>query len=190
MERHVTWPRTRHSPYLANLIASEVGSGRDRRLSGTDQLELLQGLLADREAGQSDELEGLDRKATTVLAANGVVLGLALNSSGALATSSALVYSVSIGSLLALGIGLLAGLVTLWPVSRKIVPRPGRLVQGYYAKRKSETLAVLISTRLAAFESNEGLSRTKTLRLRLQMVLLAVGGVGLVVALFCKEANL
>lgn len=105
-----------------------------------DQLELLHGLLAEREAGQADELEGLDPKATTVWAANGVVLGLVLNSYNLFESSSALVYSVSVGSLVGLGSGLIAGIATLWPVSRNIVPRPGRLIQGYYAKDKTETL--------------------------------------------------
>jgi hypothetical protein len=152
-----------------------------------EQLELIDAELRGRAEAQSAEVEGLDRKASTTLAACGVVLGLVLTNACQFHDAAWAARSLFLGALVALAVGLVAGVGAIWPRRAKIVPAPRRLIEGYYTKSRPDTLAVLISTRLRAFEDNKNVSRSKVLWLRAQMILLACGGIALVLAFAMKE---
>ena len=94
-----------------------VYSGRVSTPSpGPEQLRLLNDLVQSRLQLQTDELDSLDRKATTVLAGTGVLLGLVVNNVATFATSVSPVPPwLFYASLVCLAPGLLAGLWTLWP---------------------------------------------------------------------------
>ncbi len=152
-----------------------------------DQLELLNEELHKRAELQSDELEGLDRKASTVLGATGVVLALVVNNARQFHTVSGEARNVFFGSLVILAVGLVVGLLTLFPRDIKVVPNPRHLLEQYYAASTEETLAQLAVTRLRAFEENRGFSLRKGWGVRAQIVLLASGGTILVAAYLLKE---
>ncbi len=140
------------------------------------QLELLTAELEGRLKAQSGEVESLDRKASTGLAATGVVLGLVVNNVDKFATALSGPRNVFLGSLALLAAALACGVWSIWPRRAKVVPSPRRLIEGYYAKSRDDTLANLVSARLRAFEENKNLSLSKILWLRLEMSLLALGG--------------
>lgn len=152
-----------------------------------EHLRLLREELAGRSRLQAEEFDGLDRKGTTTLAANGVVLGLVLsnveNFTG-VAGWSPVLFNLA---LILLAIGLVLGTLELWPRAFHVVPRPRQFVTKYYAKEVDETMAMLLSTNLRAFERNEGLARQKGRLLRGQMLLLAIGGSLLVTSYLVKE---
>lgn len=152
-----------------------------------DQLALLREEIGARVRSQADELEGLDRKGTTTLAANGVVLGLILNNvedfRGVLGWSPVF-FNVALG---VLAVGLVVGVAQLWPRGFRVVPKPRQFLDRYYAKDAAYTTAKLLSTNLLAFEKNEGLSKQKGWLLKGQMFTLAAGGTLLVLAYLVKE---
>lgn len=152
-----------------------------------EQLTLLNEELKRRAELQSEEMEGLDRKGSTMLAGTGVVLGLVINNVDAFTTTLPGVRFLFLGALVVLTLALLAGVIVLWPRKAKVVPAPRRLVEGYYAQDHDDTLARLLSTRLAAAELNKNLTVGKVRALMWQMVLMAIGGVGLVLAFALKE---
>jgi hypothetical protein len=154
-----------------------------------DHLDLLNGELKRRTEIQLEELEGIDRKASTVLAGTGVLLGLVVNNFKEFPKEDACPATLFFGALLVLVLGLSAGVAALWPRRAKVVPAPRQLVEAYYAKTKQETAAVLISTRLKAFEENKNLSRAKGLFLRAQMLFLMIGGAALAGAYALKELH-
>jgi hypothetical protein len=154
------------------------------------QLELLHSETLKREVEQGEEWDGLDRKATTVWSATGVAFGLVVNSAADFSGTASWTFSVFAASLLILVVGLLVGILTLHSRERIVVPKSETLVQRYYQASRSETLAVLISTRVAAYGMNSGVARSKDGRLRVQMSLFALGVVGIVVSLILKELKI
>lgn len=135
---------------------------------------------------QSDEMDGLDRKATTVLAATGVVVGLIVNNTDHFATSPDLVSWVFYGALVVLAAGLVAGVRALWPRDFIVVPEPGPLLDAHATKAPEETMGELLTTKAEAFRLNVPVTKTKSNRIRVQMVLLALGG-GLLVGAYVLE---
>ncbi|HVL40496.1 MAG TPA: hypothetical protein VM328_13985 [Fimbriimonadaceae bacterium] len=155
-----------------------------------DQLELLHSEVRKRETEQGEEWDGLDRKATTVWSATGVAFGLVVTSAAGFSGTPGLTFAVFSMSLLVLVMGLLAGIWTLYSRQRVVVPKPETFVTRYFDRSRSETLAVLISTRVAAFGMNAGVSKAKEWRLRVQMSLFAIGVVGIVTSLVLRELKL
>jgi hypothetical protein len=153
----------------------------------TEQLELLSSQIDGRLEAQADEAEGLDRKSATALAATGVTLGLVINNVDQFGLALSGPRNVFYISLVILAVALICGVGCIWPRQAKVVPAPRRLIEGYYAKSRDDTLAVLVSTRLRAFELNKNISRNKNDWLRWQMFTLAVGGAGLVAGFVGKE---
>jgi hypothetical protein len=145
-----------------------------------EQRRLLLEQVEGRLKVQFDELDGLDRKATTVLAATGVTLGLVINNAGHFASSPIPVPWVFYGALVVLAAGLVAGVVTLWPRDVQVVPDPGPFLEQHQTSLAEPILAELISTKALAFAENHPIARTKGDRVRIQMVLLALGGALLV----------
>jgi len=164
-------------------IASMTGAPNPPR----EQLVLLNEQLQGRGELQSGELEGLDRKASTMLAGTGVVLGLVVNNVDKFQAVAAAPRCVFFGSLFLLAVGIVAGVVALWPRRIKVVPSARGLVEGYYARSHDDTLANLVSVRLRALEENKNLSKVKIWALRAQMSLFAAGGIGLTLSIGMKE---
>ena len=129
---------------------------------------------------QSDEMDGLDRKATTMLAATGVVLGLVINNADGFAASPCPVPWLFYGALVVLAVGLVAGVYSLWPQDWCVVPEPGPLIDKHKTLMPEFTIGELLTTKKEAFEHNVPVTQTKAHRIRIQMVLLALGGVLLV----------
>jgi hypothetical protein len=125
---------------------------------------------------QFDELDGLDRKATTILAATGVTLGLVVNNTSDFAMANDPVPLLFYGALVVLAIGLIAGVTALWPRDVEVVPDPGPFLEQHGRNLPLAILGELTSTKALAFANNHGVSRTKGNRVRAQMLLLAAGG--------------
>ncbi len=131
---------------------------------------------------QFEEVDGLDRKATTVLAATGVTLGLVINNASTVATSPVGVQWFYYGALGLLAVALVAGVYALWPRHLMVVPEPKPLLEQHAGSLPEFTIGELVSTKAAAYERNVVLTKAKGDRVRLQMVLLALGGSLLVTA--------
>lgn len=129
---------------------------------------------------QFDELDGLDRKATTILAATGVTLGLVVNNTDDFAKAKDPVPFLFYAALVVLAAGLIAGVRALWPRDIEVVPDPGPFLEQHGTSLPMAVLGELVSTKALAFANNHGIARTKGNRVRVQMVLLAVGGLLLV----------
>jgi hypothetical protein len=141
-----------------------------------EQRRLLLEQVEGRLEVQLDELDGLDRKATTVLAATGVTLGLVINNASDFASSRYPMPHVFYGSLVVLAAGLVAGVVALWPRDVQVVPDPGPLLEQHGTGSPEATVGELVSTKALAFAGNHAIVRRKGDRVRAQMVLLALGG--------------
>jgi hypothetical protein len=152
-----------------------------------EQLVLLNEELHGRAGLQSDELEGLDRKASTMLAGTGVVLAVVINNVNQFQLTGCEARDLFYGSLVSLSAALFAGVVALWPRQIRVIPSPRGLVERYYAKGYDETLANLVSSRLKAAELNKNISVGKVRALKFQMVLVALGGLSIVLAFLAKE---
>jgi hypothetical protein len=151
-----------------------------------EQWRLFHEQVDSRIALQFDTTDGLDRKATAVLAATGVVLGLVINNADHFATSRDLAPLLFIEALVVLAFALAAGVIALWPRPFNVVPEPGPLLDQHANKAPVESIGELLATKRKAFDDNKGVSRSKLRRLRAQMVLLAVGG-GLLVGAYVLE---
>jgi hypothetical protein len=125
---------------------------------------------------QFDELDGLDRKATTVLAATGVTLGLVINNAGHFVSSPRPVPLVFYEALVILAAGLIAGVLAMWPRNVEVVPEPKPFLEQHGTSLPEVTVGELVSTKALAFTRNHGIARRKGDRVRIQMVLLALGG--------------
>jgi hypothetical protein len=125
---------------------------------------------------QFDELDGLDRKATTVLAATGVTLGLVINSADTFASDPSVVQVAFYGALFVLAVGLIAGVIALWPRDIQVVPDPGPFLEQHQTNLPEPILGELVSTKALAFAENQAIARKKGDRVRIEMVLLALGG--------------
>lgn len=119
-----------------------------------EQLELLAAELEGRAEAQSAEVEGLDRKASTALAATGVVLGLVLNSVSQFRDAAWQPRSLFLGALVALAAGLVSGVGAIWPRRVKIVSAPRRLIEGYYAKSRANTQEGHVAPRLRRLQGD------------------------------------
>jgi hypothetical protein len=145
-----------------------------------EQRRLLLDQVEGRLKVQSEELDGLDRKATTILGATGVVLGLVISNASDFATSPCPVPYLFYGALVVLAAGLVAGVWTLWPRSFQVVPEPGPFLAEHQSKTPEHTIGELVKTKADVFVFNKKVVETKADRIRLQMVLLALGGILLV----------
>lgn len=152
-------------------------------LPDPEQVRLLNDLVQARLELQRDELDSLDRKATTVLAGTGVLLGLVVNNVDAFAHATSQAAPIFLySSMVSLALGLVAGLWTLWPRHIQVIPHPTNLVEQYYARHPADTLPEILSTRRTGWEKNKPVVERKSWRLKIQIGLLAAGGVLLVVA--------
>lgn len=131
---------------------------------------------------QSDEMDGLDRKVTTVLAATGVILGLVINNAEDFANSPPVVVVTFYAALVVLAAGVVAGVISLWPRRFGFVPEPRPFLDQHATRLPEFTLGELANTKADAFGDNTAVVKTKVNRLRAQMVLLAAGGALLVAA--------
>jgi hypothetical protein len=129
---------------------------------------------------QSDAIDGLDRKATAVLAATGVLLGLVINNTDHFAASPWPMPLVFYGALVILAVGLIAGVQALWFIPFWVVPEPGPLIAQHANKTPEETIGELVTTKAEAVQRNANSGKIKVDRLRRQMILLALGGGSLV----------
>lgn len=148
-----------------------------------EQVRLLNELVQSRVQLQTEELDTLDRKATTVLAATSVLLGLVVNNIDRFANPAVLAAALAFyGSLISLALGLLAALWTLWPRRIQVVPHPSKLVEQYYSRHPDDTLPEILSTRTQGWKHNVPTVDRKSLGLKFQISLLAAGGVLLAAA--------
>lgn len=160
-----------------------------------DQLpsrELL-GLLDREVRGRLDyqltEVDGLDTKATTVLAASGVFLGLVVTGTKA-SVHPALVTTLTLdAALLVLTVCLFIGAYVIWPREVRVVPNPTELVTNYTGKSLEKTLADLIGTRKDAYVLNGPLLRKKSFWLKGQMLGLAFAGALIAVSLLTTQLS-
>jgi hypothetical protein len=153
------------------------------------QRRLLLEQIESRLRVQLDELDGLDRKATTVLAATGVTLGLVVNNAGGVSSSPAWVSFLFYSALVVLSAGLVQGILALWPRRIQVVPDPGPLLEQHQTSPLELIIGELVSTKALAFAINHPIARLKGDRVRLQMVLLAVGGTLLVASLVVERLS-
>ncbi len=151
-----------------------------------EQRRLLLEQVDARMRAQSDEWDGLDRKATTVLAANGVILGLVINNAGSFAASPPVVSLAFYASLAVLAIALVAGIRSLWPRAFAVVPEPQQFLDQHAKQSPEQTMGELASTKAKAFGDNKAAASTKVGRVRWQMALLALGA-GLLVSAYIIE---
>jgi hypothetical protein len=141
-----------------------------------EQMQLLHDQIEGRSNVQHAEWDGLERKGTTVLAATGVVLGLAVNNAATFKAYPAPGPTLFLAALAALALGIGAGVVTLWPREFQVAPQPGPLLEGYTAQPTDYTLARLLRTKADAFGTNEATKRPKLWAIRAQLLLLAAAG--------------
>lgn len=141
-----------------------------------EHLQLLHDQIEGRLGLQHDEWDGLERKATTVLAATGVLLGLAVNNAKAFEAYPAPAPGLYVAALAALALGIGAGVVTLWPREFNVAPEPGPLLTAYTAQASDYTLARVLRTKADAFSANEATKRPKVRAIRAQLLLLAAAG--------------
>ena len=141
-----------------------------------DQRRLLLEQVEGRLKVQFDELDGLDRKATTVLAATAVTLGLVINNTSHFASTPYPLPWVFYGALVVLAAGLIAGVAAMWPRDVAVVPDPGPFLEQHQSKLPEWTVGELVNTKALAFATNHPIARRKGARVRFQMALLALGG--------------
>ncbi len=152
-----------------------------------DQIRLLHGQVDARLGRQQREWEGIDRKATTVLAATGVVLGLVVNNGVTFAAGIGYGPGLFVAALLALASCLAVGLLAITPRLIDDVPEPGPLLTLYAAQSEAYTLGVLAKSKATALVTNRPKLRWKVRLLKVQIGLLAVAGCLLVLVIFVEE---
>lgn len=158
-------------------------------LPSQEHLELLHEQIEARNGLQHAEWDGLERKATTVLAVTGVLLGLAVNNVKAFEAYPEPAPRLFLAALAALALGLLAGVAALWPRRFKVAPEPGPLLEGYVAEASDYTLARVLRTKADAFAENEGRVRPKLWAARVQLLCLAAAGGLLFIVLSIGKVN-
>jgi len=160
-----------------------VGMSDTPTQDGTlEQWRLLLEQVEGRLKIQFEEVDGLDRKATTGLAATGVILGLVVNNVDSVIKSPDPVPLVFYSALIVLAAALVMGIYALWPRKLWVVPEPTPLIAQHSAGRPEHTVGELLSTKAAAYDLNVKLTDSKGDRVRVQMLLLAIGGALLVAA--------
>ena len=182
-----------HATYSWNVCSKSLVPGYNDGVTNDsppdptlDQRQLLLEQVDGRLNIQFDELDGLDRKATTILAATGVLLGLVINNADNFATAPRFVSWVFYSALAVLAGGLAAGVLALWPREVQVVPDPKSFLEQHGESMPVDILGELISTKTLAFDINFKVARKKGVRVRIQMLLLASGG-GLLVAAYITE---
>ena len=145
-------------------------------LPSLDHLELLHGQIEGRIELQRTEWDGLERKGTTVLAATGVVLGLVVNNAETFRAFPAPAPTIFLAALGTLALGLLAGVVSLWPREFKVAPEPTQLLDKYAAESTEYTLGRVLTTKAGAFSENQDRVRPKLWAIRVQLLILAAAG--------------
>lgn len=152
-----------------------------------DRLRFLLAQVDDQMAHQRDEWDGLDRKATTVLATTGVLLGLVVNNAGALGRTPSPGPSVFFLALAALVVALGAGVVALAPRRLTDAPDPEPFLSGYADKELGDTIGTLVSTKAGEYRKNGDTIHSKLLAVRVQMTLVLAAGILLAVLLVIQE---
>jgi hypothetical protein len=142
----------------------------------TAHLERLYGEVKARLDTQRTELDDLRRTVAIVLAAGGVVLGLA----GAQfpGTDAPKVrVAIDVAAVVVLALDVVIGGVALWPRSEKITAQPGRLVDGYLSVATNVMLYELIVAARRAYEINESIGawRLRSYLVRFQLLGLGAG---------------
>jgi hypothetical protein len=154
-----------------------------------DQLELLLGQVDQRIQNQRDEWDGLDRKATTILATTGILLGLVINNVDDLSGTPTPGPSVFFLALVTLVAALGAGVIAMFPRRFGDAPDPQPFLDLYAARPTDETLASLASTKAGEHTKNTATVRLKVQAVRTQMVLVMAAGVLLAVLLVIVEVT-
>jgi hypothetical protein len=116
-------------------------------LPDRDQLMLLLEQVEGRLGSQREEWEGLDRKATTILGATGVVFGLVVNSAEPVTPASDVGPRVLLSALIVLVGGVVIGIMSLAPRRIANVPEPTPLITDYAGVSTDLTLGTLITTK-------------------------------------------
>ncbi|HEX5014176.1 MAG TPA: hypothetical protein VFV72_08440, partial [Candidatus Limnocylindrales bacterium] len=80
------------------------------------------------------------------------------------------------GALVTLAAALIAGVVALWPRHVQVAPELGPFLEQHQMSLPEATIGELVSTKALTFETNSEIARRKGNRVRVQMVLLALGG--------------
>lgn len=145
-------------------------------------LRLLLEQVERRSDRQREEWDGLDRKATTILAASGVLLALVINNQtefGRRADPGPVLFTIAVGALV---IGICAAVVVMFPRTFVVVPEPQAL-RVYASGDESTTMATLVATQVEAFRLNRESLQLKLKGLRIQMALTAVAVVALALGL-------
>lgn len=154
-----------------------------------DHLELLYANLKESLTLQIAELDGLDSKATTLLAPIGVLLGLGLNTANKLGPSG-LSRGLFYTGLFALLLALLAGLMALRLRTVIVAPVASGLWPKYALMSTEEMLAIECSTVTAAFERNAGIRGRKRPWILGEFFLLGSGGLLLTAGYAIKLAGI
>jgi hypothetical protein len=159
-------------------------------LPDRDQLKLLLEQVEGRLGTQREEWDGLDRKATTILGATGVLFGLVVNNADPLATTPQPGPRLFLASLVVLIGGVVVGILCLAPRRIANVPEPTPLVRGYASATTDLTLGTLTTTKAQVFDFNRSVLESKLRFLVVQMALLVIGGALLTAALVIGEVTL
>lgn len=85
-------------------------------------------------------------------------MGLVVNNAGAFAATPSPGPTLFIVALCALVVGLVAGVITLWPREFKVVPQPGPFLDRYGGAATDLTMGTLVRTKADAFRTTSGLS--------------------------------
>jgi hypothetical protein len=165
-----------------NLSMTETRPPGDRLEQWRMLLEQVEGRLKV----QFDEVDGLDRKATTGVAATGVILGLVGNNVATAVTLPVAVTAIFYLALIVLAEALFMGVYALWPERLWAVPEPTPLLAQHAASTPQRTIGELLSTKAAAYDLNVRITRVKADRVRVQILWLAMGA-GLLVLAFVVE---
>jgi hypothetical protein len=159
----------------------------DAPLPDLEHLRLLLDQVDQRIADQRDEWDGLERKATAVLATTGVLLGLVVNHAEAFVATRSPGPTLFVVALTALVGGLIAGVMTLWPRRFTAVPEPGPFLDRHSGAATDFTMGTLVSTKADAFKANLPTLRRKLWLVRTQMGLLSGASVLFVVVVVLGE---
>jgi len=143
-------------------------------LPDLDHLRLLLEQVDERVKYQRDEWDGLDRKATTILATTGVVLGLVVSNAASFVATPPPGQVLFVVALFVLVAALAVAVVALWPREFQVVPEPRPFLDGYASEPTGYTIGRLVQTKAGAFEKNVDAVRWKLYCVRTQMCLVTV----------------
>ena len=141
-----------------------------------EQVATLQREMATGMGFQLRELDGFDQKVSLLLTTIGVLLGLGLAGSSHLGASAAAHACFYVG-LLALLLGLLAGIFAYRPRKVEVVPTPAGIFPAFADASSSLLLGVEVEAMNLAFHANMEVRGIKLAYLQLTLRLLMVGAV-------------